>query len=289
MRPRRPDAPAAPSAATPPGAVSLAAALPGFEASVDRGPALDSRRAPPSVSPPLSLGVSFSPHARAVVSRPGGSAREVAIGPRSIGLTSDSPLWWHRVAEPWESVEICPDPALAAAVARELGSPGAAALDELRAPMDPVFWAAAVRVRAHLLGRAPLADLEADALVRGLLAHAMFEYLGVPAPRVNARPLDAARLSRLVEWIDAHLAERLTNEALAGVVAMSPYHFIRRFRAATGLTPHAFVAAWRAERAEALAREEPGLSRAAVARRVGYAGNGHRYREVLSRWGSARP
>ena len=266
--------------------LSLTARWPGFEASVDRGVALDPR-GPPSVSPPLSLGVSFSAHPRAVVARPGGSARELALGPFSIGLTSGSALHWHRVDEPWESVEISPDPALLDAVARELGAPGASALDELRAPMDPVFWAATVRVRAHLLGRLPLPDLEADGLVRALLAHAMFEYLGVRPPRVNARPLDAAKLSRLVEWIDAHLGESLTNEALAGVVAMSPYHFIRRFRAATGLTPHAFVSAWRAQRAEALALRHPGLSRAAVARAVGYAGNGHRYREVLARWASA--
>ncbi len=40
----------------------------------------------------------------------------------------------------------------------------------------------------------------------------------------------------------------LTLEALAGQLAMSPFHFHRLFKSVTGMTPKAWQQAWRAQR-----------------------------------------
>lgn len=43
------------------------------------------------------------------------------------------------------------------------------------------------------------------------------------------------------EFIVANLAQELTNEELADMACMSPGYFIKEFRRATGVTPHAFI------------------------------------------------
>jgi AraC-like DNA-binding protein len=54
---------------------------------------------------------------------------------------------------------------------------------------------------------------------------------------------------QLRRYIDRHLAGGLTVRRLARLARLSPYHFIRAFRAATGLTPHQYVRRRRLERA----------------------------------------
>lgn len=49
------------------------------------------------------------------------------------------------------------------------------------------------------------------------------------------------RINRARAFIEAHLAEDLSLDMLAGIAGMSPYHFLRRFKAATGLPPHAYL------------------------------------------------
>jgi AraC family transcriptional regulator len=61
-----------------------------------------------------------------------------------------------------------------------------------------------------------------------------------------------------------------TLEQMAAVAHLSPHHFARQFKAATGLPPHQYVIARRIERAQHLLHgaDEPGL--AEVALRVGF-------------------
>jgi transcriptional regulator GlxA family with amidase domain len=57
---------------------------------------------------------------------------------------------------------------------------------------------------------------------------------------------------RLCEFIDRHLAEDLSIVRLARRARLSPYHFLRVFRAATGETPHQYIRNRRIERAKTL-------------------------------------
>jgi AraC-like DNA-binding protein len=65
---------------------------------------------------------------------------------------------------------------------------------------------------------------------------------------------DLARLRRARDLIDREYAEPLEVAALARAALMSTAHFSRRFRAAYGETPYAYLMTRRIERAKALLR-----------------------------------
>lgn len=82
--------------------------------------------------------------------------------------------------------------------------------------------------------------------------------------------IDDVRLRRAVAYIHDHLAEDLSLETLAGEAAMSPFHFARAFKKATGKSPLQFVLAERLALAKVLLRTTA-LPVSDVAHRVGYA------------------
>lgn len=85
------------------------------------------------------------------------------------------------------------------------------------------------------------------------------------------RPLAAderGRLSRLLDFVRAHLGERHTLRALAARAAMSTRTLQREFRAATGQAAYAWIVGERIARAKELL-EGTRLSAAAIAARVG--------------------
>lgn len=72
------------------------------------------------------------------------------------------------------------------------------------------------------------------------------------APAPGAR--DQRRISRALRHLEAHAGRRLSLDELAAVACMSKYHFLRTFRRAVGLTPHAFTVGLRLRRAAAALR-----------------------------------
>src|SRR5579862_1337903 len=62
----------------------------------------------------------------------------------------------------------------------------------------------------------------------------------------------AARMNRVVDHIQAHLADPLDLERLAGVACFSPFHFHRLFSAWMGETLQVFIHRLRLERAAQL-------------------------------------
>jgi len=67
------------------------------------------------------------------------------------------------------------------------------------------------------------------------------------APTPGAR--DERRVSAALRHIEACADEPLSLAELAGIAAMSPYHFLRTFRALVGMTPHQFILHTRMNRA----------------------------------------
>jgi AraC-like DNA-binding protein len=59
-------------------------------------------------------------------------------------------------------------------------------------------------------------------------------------------------LERIREFIDLHYAQPLTIDRLASRSGLSAFHFIRRFRAAFGETPHRYLRQRRLDRAKEL-------------------------------------
>ena len=95
------------------------------------------------------------------------------------------------------------------------------------------------------------------------------------------------KLERVREFIEQHLAEPLLVEQLAAVVHLSPFHFARLFKLATGVSPHAFITLRRVERAKELLRARD-LALVEIAAEVGFQTQGH-FTEVFHRIAGMTP
>jgi len=67
--------------------------------------------------------------------------------------------------------------------------------------------------------------------------------------------LSPERLQRVRDYVEAHLDHDLSLTVLAGVACLSPYHFSRSFKRATGVGPQRYVIQRRVERAKYLLRQ----------------------------------
>ncbi|MEU3789230.1 GlxA family transcriptional regulator [Streptomyces fructofermentans] len=91
------------------------------------------------------------------------------------------------------------------------------------------------------------------------------QYLATPVPEDSRDE----RLAEVLQWARGHLHEPLPVTELADRALMSRRSFARRFTAATGTTPHAWLRNLRLGRAEELL-ETTDLPVEEIARRVGY-------------------
>jgi AraC family transcriptional regulator len=82
--------------------------------------------------------------------------------------------------------------------------------------------------------------------------------------------LTRRKLTTIVDYIMANLHRSPTLEEMAALVSLSPYHFARKFKAATGLPPHQFLITRRVERAQRILRGRGSLNLAEVAIGVGF-------------------
>ena len=107
---------------------------------------------------------------------------------------------------------------------------------------DPLIEHIARAVQTEMVDPAPggkmLVETLSSALgVQALRHHSNLEPASVSLPSVRGA-LDARRLRRVVDFIETHLGEDLTIEALsANEACLSPFHFARAFKAATGAAP----------------------------------------------------
>ena len=86
---------------------------------------------------------------------------------------------------------------------------------------------------------------------------------------LTAQAADRDELSELQAWVADHLDDDLSVATLAGRAAMSPRHFARVFRAATGVTPARYVERARVEAARRRL-EESDYGVDAIARQCGF-------------------
>lgn len=120
------------------------------------------------------------------------------------------------------------------------------------------------------------ADEASDPLYAESLSTAMIVRLtGVSVLRDNRRrTLSAHAAARVLDYIEAHLDERLTLTELAALVELSVPHFKVLFRETMGMPVHRHVLQRRVERAKALLLQGK-LSASQVALEVGFAHQSH--------------
>jgi AraC family transcriptional regulator len=108
-----------------------------------------------------------------------------------------------------------------------------------------------------------------------LAIHIAEKYTNIASQRPDYRGgLPIARLRKIEDYVHAHLAESISVEALAELVELSPFHFSRVFKHATGMSPLQFVTRERIVRAQQLVRETS-RSLIEIALEVGYTSPSH--------------
>jgi AraC family transcriptional regulator len=105
-----------------------------------------------------------------------------------------------------------------------------------------------------------------------LLAHELIRFNDASLARQGrARGgLSGWQRTRVVDFIEAHLADDVRLSALAGLVDLSPYHFSRAFKQSFGVSPHRYHVGRRIERAKMLLAERS-HSVTSIALAVGFA------------------
>jgi len=86
------------------------------------------------------------------------------------------------------------------------------------------------------------------------LAFALVQSLGSP----SAESKRDQRIGKSVRFIEQHFQERVSLREIAGVARLSPYYFLRLFRAVVGMSPHAYLVQCRVRHARRLMVAKPG-------------------------------
>jgi AraC-like DNA-binding protein len=107
---------------------------------------------------------------------------------------------------------------------------------------------------------------------------ALVEALGLLVSRVALRPPDPAPEShravrQIMQYFEVYYADAVRLDDLSQTSGLSPFHLLRVFRQATGLTPHAYLNQLRVGRARELLRG--GHAPADAALRTGFADQSH--------------
>jgi AraC family transcriptional regulator len=102
------------------------------------------------------------------------------------------------------------------------------------------------------------------------LARRFVEHLPLP----TSGGLSPERLRRVRDYVEAHLVDDLSLTMLADIACLSPYHFSRSFKQATGVGPQHYVIQRRIERAKHLLRQTR-QPLALIAQEAGFADQSH--------------
>lgn len=105
----------------------------------------------------------------------------------------------------------------------------------------------------HLARALQTAGDAADARYIETLARALvMRLMQIGRGRGRVSPLPKWRLKRVLDHIDAHIAEAISLNDMAAAAGLSRMHFAAQFRLATGSKPHDFVLLQRIEAAKRL-------------------------------------
>ena len=127
---------------------------------------------------------------------------------------------------------------------------------------------------ARELDAAPGASMIAEGVARAIAVLLLREYDQLPARKPAAAAPPVAVL-RAVELMRQRMGESLSLEEIADAAGLSPFHFSRQFKAATGHPPHEYLMRLRVDRAQELMRQQREWTMAAVAQDAGFADQSH--------------
>lgn len=145
---------------------------------------------------------------------------------------------------------------------------------------DPFVYAIAQAFLGELQNQGLFGMLYMESLLRTLTLHLLRNYAVVKPTQTSVKGvLSTETLHRIRDYIHDHLNDEITLETLAEIAHLSPYHFARLFKSATGMPPYQYVLQCRVEQAKALLITGR-HSISEVADMVGFATQSHLNRHV---------
>lgn len=224
--------------------------------------------------PKHGMSVAFAPHEQVTWSVGGAARQTTSLPAGSVFLYGNEDFVWHHRTKPSEYVNVLLDPVLVQQLASEHGVSVPPFFEQRIIFQDPTILHVAQLLKTEVLNDGLAGDLYVESLRNLLVVHLLRHY--TPAlPKPIATPsLSGLRLHQLKDYIENHLAEELTIEALAAQIPMSPFHFARAFKAAVGEPPHRYITQRRLERAKILLLVTQ-LSVAEVAYQTGFSNQSH--------------
>ncbi len=177
-------------------------------------------------------------------------------GLRSSGHTpiipagqSYSAFWKEEI----EDVTIYLDPSFLARAAAYAMISDKVELIEACSADDPVIRRIGMALMAEVVSEGPAGRLYAESLANVLAVHLLRHYTqDGDRLRTVIGGLTGRKLNLATEFIEDNIERDLGITEIADAVDLSPFHFARSFKQATGVSPHQYLIKSRIERAKTL-------------------------------------
>jgi AraC family transcriptional regulator len=131
---------------------------------------------------------------------------------------------------------------------------------------DPMIEQLALNIRDAMTHRDPSAPMYIDYVARLMGAHLLRKHSTAAGDSAAAMGgLTRAQVERAIDYMESNLCEPLTLADVAKASGLSPSHFARRFKSATGAPPHQYLMAMRVERAKRLLMKREPIAEIALA------------------------
>ncbi|WP_028749965.1 helix-turn-helix domain-containing protein [Rhizobium mesoamericanum] len=142
---------------------------------------------------------------------------------------------------------------------------------------DPTLRLFLASIRASLDDPPFTNTLKMDYLSRALAAHLLHRHSTAGPGGMRRAPveaLNARQVGSVLDYIEANLASNLTLDELAAIVGVGRTQFLRRFKAATRMTPHQYVLMRRIRRSKRYLAD-PRLDHSTIAIMCGFVSQAH--------------
>lgn len=143
----------------------------------------------------------------------------------------------------------------AATVARFMNEAGASDLRPMISQKDERLAQLVGMVETEIRSPGFAADVLIDGLQRAICAIVGRHDPVLALQNADRIHLSPARLAKIKNYVEANLDQRIGIADMAQVAGLSPFHFSRVFKLATGQTPYQFLARWRIDHARTLLQQ----------------------------------
>ncbi|CAN5493259.1 hypothetical protein BH10CHL1_BH10CHL1_49360 [soil metagenome] len=199
-----------------------------------------------------------------------------AIGTGSTFLIPHGePVAWQRQGHATNIVFLF-EPNLFAQLSTAMNHAGSAPeLTPQVAVADPLIYQISLALLGEMQSGGLFGRLYAESLVQTLALHLLRTSAVLPRSLpVVPGGLSIVARRHVIDYIHLHLAQALTINELAALVYLSPYHFMRLFKATMGQTVHQYVITQRVEAGKQLLLAGD-LTIAQIAQQIGFTDQSH--------------